>query len=132
MKLRTQEELLKYHKENNGLIYAMTDIDIICFMDFDIVKPFLKEGTTKNTWDNGRETYTLENVMKEMKDYLKFAFEKANGKRGLSAARSLQHYKNWFFLIGEDEMCKNINIGEYNYGLSKLEEIKKWLEEIKS
>ena len=54
-------------------------------------------------------------------DYMPFAWEKANGSRGISAWRSLAHYKAWLWMLGTDEFE---GVEEYeHYG-------KEWLRRI--
>ena len=48
--------------------------------------------------------YTPKNVIERMKEYMEFAWDKANNCRGLSAWRSLQHYRNWFYMFGDEDM----------------------------
>ena len=38
----------------------------------------------------------------KMKEYMEFAWEKANEFRGLSAMRSMHHYTAWTWLLGDD------------------------------
>ena len=38
-----------------------------------------------------------------MKDYTPFAWEKCHGQRGLSAIRSIDHFKGWCWLLEDDE-----------------------------
>ena len=47
--------------------------------------------------------YTKENVIEEIRDYLSFAWDKANDCRGLSAFRSIQHFRNWFYMFGNED-----------------------------
>ncbi len=60
----------------------------------------LKADTDLSTWDPTLKTD--EDVRKQCVDYMEFAWEKANGCRGLSAGRSMGHYKAWLWLLGED------------------------------
>lgn len=59
-------------------------------------------------------------------DYMEFAWEKANGCRGISAGRSLMHYKAWLWLIGENGFD---DVDEYtHYGKDNLVRICKFLD----
>ena len=42
-------------------------------------------------------------LAKQMHEYMDFAWEKANGCRGISASRSMSHYKAWLWMVGEDQ-----------------------------
>lgn len=99
--MKTQEEIISriqnikksdmFGFETNGLLEKLT---------FENAKPYLKEGTTKEEWTT--EEINRETILKEMLDYMPFAWEKAKGFRGLSAGRSMAHYKIWVWLIGDD------------------------------
>lgn len=43
-----------------------------------------------------------EDVRKVAVDYMEFAWDKANNCRGISAGRSMAHYKAWLWLLGQD------------------------------
>lgn len=45
---------------------------------------------------------TVNNVLAVMRDYMSFALDKAADHRGISASRSIEHFRNWLWLI-EDE-----------------------------
>jgi len=62
-----------------------------------------------------------------MIDYMSVAWEKATDERGLSANRSLLHYQNWFWLLGEDEIAKHMFDNCGSYGKLKLRVIQKYL-----
>jgi hypothetical protein len=75
---------------------------------------------------------TDEDVLDEMHSYLSFAFGKAYGQRGISAGRSIDHFRGLSFLVDDElhrvvtEMTKN-NYGPY--GLPILRYIDKWLQQ---
>lgn len=58
-------------------------------------------------------------------DYMPFAWEKANGCRGISAGRSLGHYRAWLWLLGAEGFD---DILDYQfYGKDELVRICKYL-----
>lgn len=57
--------------------------------------------------------------------YMDFAWEKANGFRGISASRSMAHYRAWLWLLGEDDF-EDIMDYEY-YGKEHLRRICRFL-----
>jgi len=59
---------------------------------------------------------TKENVIKSMKDYMSFAWEKANDKRGISANRSIDHFKGWLWLLGDEEGIEYLKANYVPYG----------------
>ena len=129
--MRTQEEIVAYtraHFEN--WFFVMTAHDIMKYLSFESAREFLDDDVSAEDWkeNNCPAVLTEETVIAEMADYLDFAFEKARNERGLSAARSLQHYTNWFWLLGDEAVKEIGDLLEYeNYGISHLERISDWL-----
>ena len=70
-------------------IYALT---------YENAKKYLKPECNGKDW----KPTTEEEIKKEASEYMPFAWEKANGCRGISAGRSIAHYIAWLWLLGED------------------------------
>lgn len=120
---RTQDEIVARINQLAGDDFFGTQTsDMLTYLDFDHAKPFLKEDCTKEKWDDARKEPLRENVIKEMVEYMEFAWDKANNKRGLSAGRSMDHYRAWLWLIGESDLVLKIQHYEY-YGKPQLIEI---------
>lgn len=63
-------------------------------------------------------------VLERMKDYLPFAFAKAEGERGLSAMRSLKHFIAWTWLAGDRGLSEEIETYDGDdYGKAMLKKI---------
>lgn len=127
--MRTQEEILQKIDEVKDIdFFGFISIDLVQFLDYENARKFLNEGTTEKEWVEVKKENTKESIINEMKDYLSFAREKAEGQRGLSAARSMDHYYAWIWLIGEEERFGDIR--DYsNYGIPQLDEISSFLHE---
>jgi len=120
--MRDLKEVWEFVKKEDVL--GITLGDVLEFMDWKTVKEMeiLKEEYVEKV-EKGEEEwksipYTPENVIKRMKDYMEFAWDKANGCRGISAWRSIQHYRNWLYMFGDgdiDEMVRAMEHYEY-YG----------------
>lgn len=108
---RTQEEILARMKEREKEDFFGTErSDLLEYLDYNHAKPFLKETTTKEDWD---EIYNKQTPREKMIEYMEFAWEKVNGFRGLSSARSMSHYTSWLWLDGDNELWKTLE--DYNY-----------------
>lgn len=60
---------------------------------------------------------TTENVIAQMQAYIDFAYEKAEGQRGISASRSMWRYKQWLWILEDTEIdCDDF----CDYGISAL------------
>ena len=78
-------------------------------MDWQTVKEqdIFKEEYVRDV-ESGKETwnpkpYNKQSVTNQIKSYLEFAWDKANNMRGLSAARSMMHFSNWFYMFGNED-----------------------------
>lgn len=133
--MRTQEEILKRisgRKKRDILGFEWTEY--VGSLTFENAKEFLKDDVQENDW----KVETIEELKRRAIDYMDFAWEKANGCRGISAGRSLSHYVAWLWLLGEDDFD---NIEDYQwYGKDELTKIceyfgldsKKWDDGIRS
>lgn len=104
--------------------------DLIDTLPFEDAKEYLKDGITKEEWEETR-LKTDADVIKKMKGYIDFAYDKAENQRGLSANRSIMHFQAWSFLVddGLHEWINNEYATNYdNYGINILDHIKKWLD----
>jgi len=63
-------------------------------------------------------------VLMELVDYMSYAWDKANNRRGLSAGRSLDHMTSWLWLMAEDKFLAAMHMRDYShYGKSQLRAI---------
>jgi len=99
--MRTQDEIvarIRTRKEHDFFGFEVSEY--VDYLDYVHAKEFLKEGTTQEQWEKIRsETKTPEETIK---DYMPFAWDKANNCRGISAGRSIMHMIAWLWLDGKD------------------------------
>lgn len=89
--------------------------DILKALSLEDVRPYLKDDFD-GEWT---QLKTDEDVKAKILDYLPFAWEKANGCRGLSAGRSISHISAWLWLLGHDDLAEEIE--DYSmYGKPQL------------
>lgn len=99
--MRTDEEILARIEEREPFDWlGFERNDLIIRLPFEKAKPFLKPEVTAEAWTPAPRD--RESVLAEMRDYMRFAWEKANEGRGLSAGRTMHHYMAWIWLIGDD------------------------------
>jgi len=100
-KMRTDEEILARIEERKARdFFGFEAIDLIARLPFSAAKHLLVEGAKEDEWTvlpRDRES-----LLKEMLEYMDFAWEKANNERGISAGRSMHHYMAWTWLAGDD------------------------------
>lgn len=99
--MRTDEEILVRIKSLESVdFFGFETTDLIVRLPFDKATPFLKPEATEANWEQAPRD--RESLLKEMQEYMPFAWEKANDGRGLSAGRSMAHYSAWTWLAGDD------------------------------
>lgn len=119
---RTQKEIVQRVKR-----VIQTDMfgfevpELIGYLDYEHAKEFLKEGVTEKDWSKDKRLTPKEQI----EDYMWFAWEKANNKRGISAYRSMLHMRAWIWLDDPEffnEIDSEIEDFEY-YGKDVLVKI---------
>ena len=90
--------------------------DLIDYLPFEDAKPFLKDGVTASEWDERKVLPGLDAA----KEYLSFAWDKANNCRGLSAGRSLDHLKAWLWIAGHGNIVDEHFSNYDHYGKFQL------------
>lgn len=104
MTKRTQDEIvarIKQIKRNRAFEYQSSDL--LMFLTFENAKPWLKENVTAEKWQH------LTDPVKCIRDYMEFAWDKANDCRSLSADRSVEHMRAWLWLDGKDELSDRLD-----------------------
>lgn len=106
----TQEELI-------ARIYERRDIDTFGFewpeyavyLSRDNVEPFLASAVKSEP-----KKWSRESIIMRMAEYLPFAFEKANERKGVSATRSVMYYVAWTWLCGDREFSEAVWLAAQN------------------
>ena len=124
--IRTQQEIINLVNNFTRMddFFGVKKGDLIFYLDYEFAKAFLKPTVTEEEWKT-REGQDKEPIA-EMRDYMPFAWDKANHCRGLSASRTLDHYAVWLWLIGEEEIPKTFANYQF-YGKDQLVAICKFL-----
>lgn len=103
-------------------------------LPFEYLRELAKPEVSDEELKGWMSEFTREQQLKEAADYIKFAWSKAEGQRGISASRSIEHFEVWFWLAGETEFSQRIKgmaCSMYEpYGIPILEEIEKKLKEL--
>lgn len=119
--MRTQEEIVVriLEKSENDFLGFETS-EYYGFLDYAHAKPFLKHETPEEDWNRHSIYPSVGNLLVTMLGYMPFAWEKANDCRGISAIRSIDHYKAWLWLM-DDGFLEQFNAIEYeHYGKEML------------
>ncbi len=115
--MKTQEEIIKRIKELKDSDMMGTErTDLTNYLEYSHAKEFLQGGVTEEIWKEMKKS-TDEDVLKEMKEYIEFAWDKALGERGLSAGRSLSHYSAWIWLLDDGNFEEFTECATNNYAM---------------
>ncbi|WP_375560213.1 hypothetical protein ACE193_21275 [Bernardetia sp. OM2101] len=120
---RTQEEIRERFDKAKDFLDVQKK-DLLEFMEFETAKDLLNKEYVKQV-EAGEEIWEVENAKEKIMDYLPFAYEKAENERGISAARSMLHFKTWIWIDNAefyDEILPMLK--DYtNYGIPTLNRI---------
>ncbi|MCK5217842.1 MAG: hypothetical protein KAJ93_08635 [Methanosarcinales archaeon] len=122
--LRTIQEIKERFEKADDFM-GIQKTDLISFMDYETAKPHLKKEYVEKV-DLKEEKWIPETDSKiNILDYLDFAYKKAENERGLSASRSMLHFKTWIWLDNDDFYNEIIGlIDNYDsYGIPALDKI---------
>lgn len=120
--MRTDDEILaKARQIQPRDFFGTKTSDLISCLPADQAREFLIPGADLSDWTVfPRDTAS---ICARIREYLPFAWEKANDCRGLSAARSLNHFWAWFWLMGHD-----LPLDDYtHYGKPQLRAISEFV-----
>lgn len=124
--MRTKEEILARFKTADDMFGTQAG-DLIQFLEFQDAKEHLNEEFVKKVEQGEEKWIPLTDPKKEILNYLEFAYDKAESRRGLSAQRSLLHFMTWIWLDDPkfyDEIIEELE-NYTNYGIPALDKISK-------
>lgn len=104
---RTQEEIMDRigeRREDDPLAYEISIYT--AYLSWDNAKKFMSDTAKNNGWEDP-ERGTREHFVDVIYHHMAFAWEKANGCRGESAARTVAHLIAWLWLYGDDNIADN-------------------------
>ncbi len=111
MSFPTQDEIVtRIRAVRDRDMFGFEVSEYLDWLDFEHAKEFLKDTATAGKWAEGGRPFKPmpELVIAAIKDYMPFAWDKANNCRGLSAGRSITHMRAWLWLLGEHEAADRI------------------------
>lgn len=101
--MRTQQQIVdKINNLGDSDWMGTITSDLLLYLDFKNAKPFLKPEITEEEWGKIGKKFDKATLLEEMRSYMTFAWDKANGCRGLSAGRTMDHYTAWVWLLGDE------------------------------
>ena len=102
--MRTDEEIVARIEARKAEDFSgFETTDLLIRLPFEAALPYLNVKTKAAGSEKWKQApRDREAVLKEMLEYMPFAWEKANDCRGLSAGRTMNHYMAWVWLAGDD------------------------------
>lgn len=106
VQMRTQAEIVaRITSLKDEDFFGFETSDLIDYLDYEHAKQYLKPEVTEEQWNKREQKPPVEAI----KGYMNFAWGKANDKRGLSAGRSVSHFRAWLWLACNDELLNFVN-----------------------
>lgn len=110
--MRTNKQILNRIKQiEKDDFFGFERNDLIMYLDQKHSKPFFKDGYDGSDWKPLSKN--KKDILKQMYDYMEFAWDKAKNCRGISASRSMSHYSAWIWMLGDEDVFGNLQ--NYNY-----------------
>ena len=124
----TKEEVDKrYDERGEGDIIGFETDEYLIYMSFDKLRTIVKPEMSDDDLREAMSELSRDHMLDTMREYMAFAWEKANNMRGISANRSIEHYVAWTWLAGDAGLSAEIGDMAWNeycyYGKPILERI---------
>jgi hypothetical protein len=124
--MKTQSEIVEHYRSIRKSDFLGFQAEVLLsHLSFGSAKEFLKEDADQEKWGVALPL-TEEAIKEEMRDYMKFSWQKVLDHRGISASRSVDKMEAWLWLLGDDEMvafAKDANANYSQYGAPILKAI---------
>lgn len=118
--MRTEQEILDKIETIEPVLMEHRKIFLISYLSKENARQYFQEGYDGGDWVPSPRDEDA--ILGEMLGYMPFAWDKANGCRGLSAGRSMMHMAVWLWMLGEGEAFDEVL--DYGfYGKPQLREI---------
>ena len=104
--MKTADQIVERIKEINAEanLFDFQPDTLMEFLTFEQAKPFLKDEATADKWGDVTPL-TEADVLNKMREYMnEYGIDKAENHRGLSAGRTIDRFRAWLWLLGDDEL----------------------------
>ena len=123
---RTTEEIVTRIESITDTLGFRYEV-LIRHLPYQHAMKYLKDDVSEDEWRESRAD--VKPPADAARDYLDFAWGKANGQRGISANRSVDKIGEWLWLAGMDEALEEFESAPYpEYGKPKLRVAERYLQ----
>jgi len=118
--MRTTEEIAAYYEIIKADdMFGFRGEVLLSYLSIEQLRPFLKAGADMSDWVPDPLDKTK--ALRDMREYMEFAWGKARDHRGLSAGRSIEKMEAWLWLLEQDDILAEVRKTLYpSYGAPKL------------
>lgn len=102
---RSNEEILAEfdRRSKDVLLFDFGMEELIFRLPIELARPHFNDDVNEEEFRSEQKSMLYHDIIAEMRDYMVFAWDKANDERGLSAMRSVQRFTAWLWLLGDKE-----------------------------
>ena len=117
MSVPKKEEIKKrYNDREKRDFFGFEVKEYLQYTDWDFMKDKVKDGLEEKDLGKFFMEIDKNSILKQIEDYMSFAWDKANGYRGISSSRSICHFIGWIWLSGAKDFALEIELDfENNY-----------------
>jgi hypothetical protein len=92
--MRTIDEIIEYYRqESKNDPLGFEGQALLPFLSAEQAREFLQEGADLSEWQ--QSPLMFESIVKQMREYMDFAWDKVLDHRGISASRSVSKMQAW-------------------------------------
>ena len=113
--MRTQEEIAACCREKTAVDFNFWPNVLLCFLDYEHAREFLQPGFPADQWNTRGNTCGGEaprhdrvlveaDIPEQLAGYMRFAWTKVRGHRGISAGLSVEKLAALAWLLGDDDV----------------------------
>lgn len=117
------EEILENYKEYETALDDRFGVRLCEFLTEEQAKQIGYGAAEGYEWKVEKE-WTKENIIKQLKEDIKFGLEKAQNGRGISASLMFDVVKSWLKVLEDEDTLIHFNY-YYNYGIDAFKNAKK-------
>lgn len=107
--MKTQLEIVARIQERYLEDFLLCETKVYLeYIDFERAKPILAEISPDITGE-GWQVRDQAHILKDMEEYMSYAWQKANDRRGIGITKCINHYAAWIWLLGDSAFAEEVD-----------------------